>query len=156
MIAKQLNIKNKFYYFYNDLINVLNFGANNLKLDKKTWMNLDIYYVDKKPDWNVNSVNPLYLMINRFYGHIEEENGNKYLIITDISNNSDVLKKYDQVFSGIKYYISNNSEYEKDYKKIKCLTDDDIPLNKMIYFPTVTVIIRCVFEKSGKYYHKFT
>ena len=42
-------------------------------------MDLDIYYigyVDKKPDWNVNSVNPLYLMINKFnkfYGHIEEE-----------------------------------------------------------------------------------
>ena len=38
------------------------------------WKDLDIYYigyVDKNPDWNVNSVNPLYLMINRFYGHIE-------------------------------------------------------------------------------------
>ena len=58
-------------------------------------------------------------MINRFYRHIEEENGNKYLIITDISKTSDVLKKYDQVFSGIKYYINNNREYEKDYKKFK-------------------------------------
>ena len=35
MITKQLNIKNRTYYFYNDLINVLNFEANNLKLDKK-------------------------------------------------------------------------------------------------------------------------
>ena len=35
----------------------------------------------KKTDWNVNSVNPLYLLINRFYGHIEEKNGNKYLTI---------------------------------------------------------------------------
>ena len=34
-------------------------------------------------------------MINRFYGCIEEENGNKYLIITDFSKNSNVLKKYD-------------------------------------------------------------
>ena len=34
----------------------------------------------------------------------------------------------------------------------KFLSDDDIPLNKMIYFPTVTVIIRCVFEQSGLYY----
>ena len=155
MTKKQLNIKNRSYYFYNDLIHVLNFEASDLKLDKKSWMNRDIYYighVDKKPDWNVNSGNPLYLMISRFYRHIEEENGNKYLIIIDISKNSDVLKKYDQVFSGIKYYINNNREYEKDYKKIKFLTDDDVPLNKTIYFPTVTVIITCVFEKSGKYY----
>ena len=138
------------------MINVLGFKASNLKLDKKTWKDLDIYYtgyVDKKPEWNVNSVNPLYLMINRFYEH---KDGVKYLIITDISKNSDVLKKYDQVFSGIKYYINNNSEYEKDYKKIKFLSDDNIPLNKMMYFPKITVIIRCVFFKKGvNITHKF-
>ena len=44
-------------------------------------------------------------MINKFYGHIEEEDGIKYLIITDISKNSDVLKIYDQVLSGIKHHI---------------------------------------------------
>ena len=44
-------------------------------------------------------------MINRFYGHNEEENGVKYLIISDVSRNSDVLKKYNQVFSGIKHHI---------------------------------------------------
>ena len=91
-------------------------------------------------------------MINRFSGHIEEEDGVKYLTVTDISKNSDVLKNYDQVFSGIKYYNNNNSEYEKDSKKNKFLSDDNIPLNKMIYFSTITVIIRCVFKKSGKYY----
>ena len=35
MTAKQLNIKNRKYYFYNDLINALNFEPINLKLDKK-------------------------------------------------------------------------------------------------------------------------
>ena len=158
MTTKQLNIKNRSYCLYNDLINVLSFEAANLKLDSKTWKDLDIYfigYVDKNPEWNVNSVNPLYLMINRFYGHIEEENV-KYLIISDISRNTDVLKKYDQVFSGIKHHIrkinNKDSEYDQDYKKIKFLTDDSILLNKMIYFPTVTLIIRFIFEKSGKYY----
>ena len=42
MAVKQLNIKNRTYYFYNDLINALNFEPNNLKLDKKkhgkTWI----------------------------------------------------------------------------------------------------------------------
>ena len=44
-------------------------------------MSLNIYYIsyaDKKPKYNVNSVNPLYLMINRIDGFIEEENGVKY------------------------------------------------------------------------------
>ena len=34
--TRQLNIENRTYYFYNDLINVLNFETSNLKLDKKT------------------------------------------------------------------------------------------------------------------------
>ena len=46
MTAKQLNIKNRTYYFYNDLKNVLNFEPNNLKLDKKIWKDIDIYYID--------------------------------------------------------------------------------------------------------------
>ena len=49
----------------------------------------------------------------------------------------------------------NNSElgeYDKDYMKIKFNPDDDIPLNKQLNFPIITVIIRNVFEKDGKYY----
>ena len=77
------------------MINILNFEANNLKLDKKTSLGVDILYigyVDKKPDWNVNSVNPLYLMINRVYGSDSEKNDNKYLTIDNIDKNNDVLK----------------------------------------------------------------
>ena len=36
--------------------------------------------------------------------------------------------------------------------KIKFKSDDDIPLNKKLYFPTITVIIRNASEKDGKYY----
>ena len=68
MISKQLNIKNKSHYFYHDLINLSKFIMNNLKLDKKTWRDTDIYYIsyvdkNKLEDWCVNSINPLYLMI---------------------------------------------------------------------------------------------
>ena len=67
-----------------------------------------------------------------------------------------MLKKWNQVFDGIKYHITKIDngvvEYNKDYMKIKFLTDDNIPLNKMIYFPTITVIIRCVFNQNKIYY----
>ena len=95
-------------------------------------------------------------MINRFYGTSSEINDNKYLTIDEIDKNNDVLKKYEQAFAGIKYHVEKISgksgEYQTDSKKIKFNTDDDIPLNKMIYFPIVTVVIRSVFEKDGKYY----
>ena len=42
--------------------------------------------------------------------------------------------------------------YEKNYARIGVNTDNDLPLNKPLKFPTLTIIIRCVFEKSGKLY----
>ena len=71
-------------------------------------MGLNIYYfvyVTKKPEGNVNSVNPLYLIINRIDGFIEEKNGNKCLNISDTSRNNEVLKKYSEVLNGIKNCI---------------------------------------------------
>ena len=65
MTVRQMNIKNRTYYFYNDLVNIKDFDARLLRLDKKTSMGLGIHYigcVTKKPEWNVNSVNPLYLL----------------------------------------------------------------------------------------------
>ena len=108
MTTRQMSIKNRTYHFYNDLINITNFETNNLKLDKKISLGLDIYYigyVDKKPEWNINSVNPLYLIINRTDGFAEEKNDNKYLNISDTDKNNEILKKYNQVFDGIKYHI---------------------------------------------------
>ena len=86
MTIKQLNIKNRAYYFYNDLINVLKFEASNLKLDKKTWRDIDIYYIgyvdkDKPSGWKVNSANPLYVIINRVYGIVSEKNGFRFITI---------------------------------------------------------------------------
>ena len=53
MAIRQLNIKGKTYYFYNDLINIKNFNINNLKLDKKGVLGNDVYYIcyitKKKP-----------------------------------------------------------------------------------------------------------
>ena len=45
MVTKQFDIKNRTYYFYNDLINIKGFDARLLKLDKKTSMGLNIYYI---------------------------------------------------------------------------------------------------------------
>ena len=85
MAIRQQTIEGRTYYFYNDLINIKNFNSNNLKLDKKRVLGNYFYYIGyitKKPQWNVNSVNLLYLMINKIKGHFEEVNGDKYLIIS--------------------------------------------------------------------------
>ena len=42
--------------------------------------------------------------------------------------------------------------YEKNYVRIGINTDDDLPLNKQLKFPTLTIIIRCVLQKNEKLY----
>ena len=76
MVTKQLNIKNRTYYFYNDLINLKDFDPNLLKLDKKPSMDISIYYigcVTKKPEYNSDSVNPLYLLNSELDGFIKKK-----------------------------------------------------------------------------------
>ena len=66
MVTKQLMIKTRTYYFYDDLINLKGFDPKLLKPDKKSSMEISIYYIGyvaKKPEYNINSVNPLYLLI---------------------------------------------------------------------------------------------
>ena len=116
---KQINIKNKTYYFYNDQLDLKDFDATLLKFDKKNYNDIDIYYIGyvtikKIADYNnINSVNPLYLMINEMIGHFEEKNENKYLVLDDIDENKEVLKKYEEVWEGIKKEIEAINGGEK-------------------------------------------
>ena len=157
--TKQLNIKNRTYYFVVDIINLKDFDPKLLKLDKKSSMNISIYYIDyvtKKPEYNINSVNPLYLLIDKLDGFIEEKESSKYLNISLTHNNNDLLIKYVEVWCGIKDQIKkiNNGsvgEYAKDYLKIKFDCDDNLSPNKILKFRILTIIMRNVFEKDGKY-----
>ena len=159
MAIRQLNIEDITYYFYSDLINIKNFNNNNLNLHKKGVLGNDVHYIGyitKKPQWNVYSVNPLYVMINKIKDHFKEVDGDKYLIIS--SENGCITEKYQEVFDGTKETIkkindySQPIKYDDNYMKIKFNTDDNIPLNKTIYFPTTTIIIRSITQKHGKYY----
>ena len=96
--VRQINIRNWTYYFYNDQINLKDFDASMLKIDKKItkrltfiklvmWLLLNWLYANCN---NINSVNPLYLMIDKMIGHFEEKSGNKYLVLDDVNENKEV------------------------------------------------------------------
>ena len=67
--TKQINIENWTYYFYNDIIDLENFDARLLKIDEKSYKDINIFnigYVTKKKIINcknINSVNTLYLVL---------------------------------------------------------------------------------------------
>ena len=99
----------------------------------------------------------MYLLVNHASGYIEEKNGNKYLIFDSVDENKEVLKKYADVWDGIKNKIKainggKENDYRKDYMKIKFNSDNDLPLNKPLKFHAMTIIIRSVFEEGGKLY----
>ena len=145
------------------MVNLKNFEPNLLKIDKKHYKGIYIYYIGyitiKKIDdyESIYSVNPLYLKVNHTSGYIEEKNGNKCLIFYDsVDENKEVLKKYADVWNGIKNKIeainSGERDYEKDYMKLKFNCDDNLPLNKLLNFHSMTIIIRPIFEEDGKLY----
>ena len=158
--TKQINIKNRTYYFYNNIIDLKHFDANLLKIAKKLHKNLDIYYIGyvtiKKIE-SIYSANLLYLHIIHAREYIEEKNVNKYLIFDSVDKNKEVLKKYAGVWDGIKNKIKaisgdKQNDYGKDYMKIKFNSDDDLPLNKLLKFYLMTINIRCVFSENSKFY----
>ena len=97
--AKQIIIKNRIYYFYNDMINLKDFESSLLKIDKKHYKGINVYYIGqitiKKIDdyESIDSVNPLYQQVNDVNGYIEEKNGNKYLTFDDSVNQNEELLK---------------------------------------------------------------
>ena len=84
---KQTKVKIRTYYFHNDIINIEEFISSSLKIDKKLYKDIDIYYIGyitiKKIGSYENTYrrNPLYLIIGKVDKHIEENNGNKQLVL---------------------------------------------------------------------------
>ena len=124
-LIKEININNQTYYFFGDTINIKTFHSYLLKIDKKSYKNIDVYYIGyitiKRFDdcenihsYTVNiqlSVNPLYLMIHSATGHFKEKNDEKCLIL-------DSTDKYEEVWSGGRSEIKTlNSGKELCYEK---------------------------------------
>ena len=77
--VKQFSIKNRTYYFYNDIIDLKDFEPNLSKIDKKSCKNIDIYYIEyitinKINDESIYSVNHLHLCIIHASRYIEKIN----------------------------------------------------------------------------------
>ena len=81
------------------MINIKGFGLSLIKIEKKSYKNIGIYYIGYitmksiSDCENINSVNPLYLIIDEVDGSIEESNGNKYLTFASTDKNKKVLQK---------------------------------------------------------------
>ena len=127
---KQINIKNQTYYFYNDIIDLDEFDGSKIKVDKKSFNDIGIYYLGYEcmkriTECNeINSVNPLYLRITDMKVNFRKSKDDNlwYLIVF---GNADVLRKFANIWKCIRAKIEENTgsivQYDKNYMKIKNL-----------------------------------
>ena len=107
----------------------------------------------------VNSVNPLYLVISKVDGYIEEKIGNKYLTLFSTDKNKEVLIKYTELWDKVKNLIKKINhkpdEYDEKYMKIKFNSDDNLSLNKILKIHNMAIAVRSVFQEDGNVILKF-
>ena len=89
----------------------------------------------------------MYLIIGQVDGHIEETNGNKYLVFDITGENKEVLSKYTELWNVTKNEIETINggkagEYAKDFMKVRFESNDDLPLSKSLKFHELTLIVR--------------
>ena len=134
------------------MINIKNFNSNFLKIYKKLYKNIAIYYIGIF----ICNLNPLHFIIETVDGYIEESNGNKYLIFASTDKNKKILTTYTELWDKIKNLIGKisdkSSEYEKRFTKIKFNSDDNLPLTKILRLYNLTIVVTSAFQEDKKYY----
>ena len=122
------------------------------------WEYLYIGYV-LNPNYDYNTINPLYFIISRLIGYVEEIDGSddKYLFVTKSMRNRKIIHSFDNVWSHIENKINpnnfnNNNNKIKDYDKLRFNSDIDLPTDTLIEFRSLMINVSCIIEKDGKYY----
>ena len=117
-----------------------------------------------KSEYDINSINPLYLIVKSLLGRIEtiEGSSNMYLVVDE--NNKEVIDVFDKLWKFIedeinwlmkrndKITFGNADNKISEYNKLRLSSDVNLPLDTLIEFHMLTVVINCVIEKGNKYY----
>ena len=154
MVIKSLKIKNQFYYYWNDIIFIDDFNIKFLKINKtESRIGVDIYYISyvvDKLEYDMNSVKPLYLIIKSLLGSVEKIDGSsdRYLVVD--KSNIEVIN----VFNTLREYIEDKIILDKidEFDKIRLSSDIDLPIDTLIRFKILTIIIKCIIKEDDKYY----
>ena len=160
---KSLEIKTKTNNNWDDIVYVNDFDVNSLEIIKReSRIGANIYYIGYvlEPNYDYNTINPLYFVINRLIGYIEEIQGSsdKYLVVTKSIYNKNIISYLDVVWALIENEINPNPNIDptivkiKDYDKFRFNSDTNLPLDMLIEFRSLVINVSCVIEKHNKYH----
>ena len=158
MDIKSLEIKTKINYNWDDIIYINDFNVDLLEIIKrKSRISANIYHIgyvlDPDYDYDYNTIKPLYFVVGRLIGYIEEVEGSsdKYLVVASSIRNKNIISVLDMVWASIEDEINPGIKI-KDYNKFKFNSDIDLSLNTIIEFRSLVINISCVIEKDNEYY----
>ena len=167
MVIESLKIKSKSNYFWDDMVYLDDFDVKLVKVVRReSRIGVDIYYIGYvlEPKDDINSINPLHLIVRHLFGRIEKIEGSsdRYLVVDE--NNKEVINVFDKLWKFIKDEINrlikrndkitfgNADNKISEYNKLRFSSDVELPLDTLIEFHMLTIVINCVIEKGNKYY----
>ena len=128
---------------------------------RESRIGVDIYYIGYvlEPDDDINSISPLHLVVRYLFGCVEKIQGSsdRYLVVDE--NNKEVINVFDKLWKFIKDEINrlirrndkitfgNADNKISEHKKLRFSSDVDSPLDTLIEFHMLTIVINCVIEK---------
>ena len=127
-------------------------------IKRESRIGANIYYIGYvlNPNYDYNTINPLYFIINCLIGYVEEIEGSddKYLVVTKSMRNRKIIHSFDTIWSHNEHKINPNkfNNNIKDYDKLRFNSDVDLPTDTLIEFRSLVINASCVIEKDGKYY----
>ena len=156
MDIESLEIKTKINYNWDDIIYINDFNADLLEIIKrKSRIGANIYHIGYviDPDYDYNTIKPLYFVVVRLIGYTEEIEGSsdKYLVIASSIRNKNIISVLDMAWTSIEDKINLGIKI-KDYNKFIFNSDIDLTLNTIIEFSSLVINISCVIEKDNEYY----
>ena len=167
MVLKSLKIKTKSNYNWDDIVYLDDFDVQLIKVVKReSRIGVDIYYIGYvlEPEDDINSTNPLHLIVTRLLGRIEKIEGSndRYLVVDE--NNKEVIIVFDKLWKFIedevhrliksndKITFSNADNKISECNKLRFNSNKDLSLDTLIEFRMLTIFINCVIEEDDKYY----
>ena len=169
MDIKSLEIKSKINYDWGDIFYINDFDVNSLKMIKwKSKIDANIYHMAYvlDLDYDCNAIKPMYFLVDRLIGYIEEIEGSsdKYLVVASSVRNKNIISVIDTIWGStenktediINPYPEHYPNIKiKDYDKFKFNYDIDLPLNTIVEFRSLVIILVALLKKIINIIQKF-
>ena len=127
-------------------------------IKRESRIGANIYYIGYvlNPNYDDNTINPLYFVINHLFGYIEKVEGSndRYLVVSTSIHNTKIIRSFNIIWKLIENKITSNkfSNKIKDYDKLRFNSDIDLLLDTLIEFCLLIINVSCVIEKDNEYY----